>query len=290
MRKPLNLVAGLRKYAQHRSDSFSRMFLAILVAVGLIVLLTACSSPNSTKTYAVTPASTPPVVTSQPATALSTPLSATSQTPVVTSQPPPASGSPPSVPGGTSAIVPSLPAMSGKLVVSSSVVKEGGDLGDKYTGNGVVSGIVPEALSLPLSWTGAPAGTKSFAVIISHMRGGNDEGIFFVVYNIPGTATGIPEGMKPGTNDPAIGTIGRNDQVDRYRPPGATGATYYESPGGGTAGTYKYTVFVYALSDMPKVQNDPNSVDAAILRKAMDGITLDAASLNFNVVFRGLPK
>jgi hypothetical protein len=166
--------------------------------------------------------------------------------------------------------------MSGKFIVTSPVVKDGGTLGDAYTCNITTAATPGVPKSLPLTWTGAPAGTKSFAVIINHIRGGGDEGIFFMVYKIPGTATGIPENLADNFADPKIGTLGRNDQ----------GTTVYEAPCGGGSGTFKYTVVVYALSTTPEVLDDPKAVDAAALRSAMKNITLDAGTMSFNVIIK----
>ena len=164
--------------------------------------------------------------------------------------------------------------MSGKLLVTSSVVKEDGILPDLYNCNGLTAStpIVPK--SLPLSWTGAPAATKSFVVLITHIRGGGDEGIFFVVYNIPGTSTGLPAGIADNTVDPKIGTVGNNDKL----------ATSYSPPCGGGTGTFKYTVIVYAVSKTLDGLKDPTAADAATVRDAMTGSILDAGALNFNVV------
>jgi len=165
--------------------------------------------------------------------------------------------------------------MSGKMVVTSTAVTNG-VIADAYSCVGVTAGTVKVPKSLPLSWTGAPAGTKSFAVIISTIRGGGDEGIFFTVYNIPGTATGLPENLTDNLADPKIGTIGLNDQ----------GTTVLEPPCGGGAGIFKYTVTLYALSTTPEVLDNPKSVNAAALRSAMKTITLDAAALSFTVTIK----
>ena len=224
----------------------------------------------------------PPPAASQPAASPKPPAPSSSAPAAGGVQPPPAAGgaAPPPA-GGAAAPAPSdgaapapLPAMSGKLLVTSSVVKENGILPDLYNCNGLTAStpIVPK--SLPLSWTGAPAATKSFVVLITHVRGGGDEGIFFVVYNIPGTSTGLPAGIADNTVDPKIGTVGNNDKL----------ATSYSPPCGGGTGTFKYTVIVYAVSKTLDGLKDPTAADAAAVRDAMTGSILDAGALNFNVV------
>ncbi len=218
----------------------------------------------------------PPPATSQPA-ASPKPPAPSSQPPPAVSQPPPAGGgaAPAPAPGGGASPVP-LPSMSGKLIVTSSVVKDGGILKDPYACNGASSGTDVSGKSLPLTWTGAPAGTKSFAVLITTIRGGGDEGVFLVVYNIPGTATGLPEGIAEDTVDPKIGTLGSNDHS----------ANAYQLPCGGGTGTFNYTVIVYALSKMPDKLTDPKAADATALRDAITGSILDAGSMTFDVILQ----
>jgi len=48
------------------------------------------------------------------------------------------------------------------LVLTSPEVKDGGILPTDYTGDGSSS-------TLPLSWEGAPEGTKSFVIIMHHV-------------------------------------------------------------------------------------------------------------------------
>ena len=223
----------------------------------------------------------PPPVASQPAASPKPPAPGSSAPAAGGAQPPPAAGGSAPPPAAGAGPAPSdgaapapLPAMSGKLLVTSSVVKENGILPDLYNCNGLTAStpIVPK--SLPLSWTGAPAATKSFVVLITHVRGGGDEGIFFVVYNIPGTSTGLPAGIADNTVDPKIGTVGNNDKL----------ATSYSPPCGGGTGTFKYTVIVYAVSKTLDGLKDPTAADAAAVRDAMTGSILDAGALNFNVV------
>ncbi len=223
----------------------------------------------------------PPPAASQPAASPKPPAPSSSAPAAGGAQPPPAAGGSAPPPAAGAGPAPSdgaapapLPAMSGKLLVTSSVVKENGILPDLYNCNGLTAStpIVPK--SLPLSWTGAPAATKSFVVLITHIRGGGDEGIFFVVYNIPGTSTGLPAGIADNTVDPKIGTVGNNDKL----------ATSYSPPCGGGTGTFKYTVIVYAVSKTLDGLKDPTAADAAAVRDAMTGSILDAGALNFNVV------
>jgi Raf kinase inhibitor-like YbhB/YbcL family protein len=83
---------------------------------------------------------------------------------------------------------------------------------------------VASATTAPLTvaWSGAPTGTKSFALVLDDpdaVPQPNTTFVHWITYNIPATATGIPA----GTNGPAIGV---NDGGAGYLgpcPPTGTG-------------------------------------------------------------------
>jgi Raf kinase inhibitor-like YbhB/YbcL family protein len=61
---------------------------------------------------------------------------------------------------------------------------------ERHTGDG-------EDVSPPLEWTGVPEGTKAFAVVMHDPDAPLVDGwTHWVAYNIPGDATGIPEGAE----------------------------------------------------------------------------------------------
>ena len=161
------------------------------------------------------------------------------------------------------------------MVLTSTAIVNG-NIGDVYNCIGVNDNIPGAPKTPPLSWTGAPAGTKSFAVILSGIKGGGDEGIMLVVYKIPPTSKGLPEGLKEGLADPQIGTLGLED----------SGNTGYRAPCGGSAGPWKKTFTLYALSAVPVLPDDPKSVDATTLRAAMEKIMLDTATLDFTLILK----
>jgi Raf kinase inhibitor-like YbhB/YbcL family protein len=126
----------------------------------------------------------------------------------------------------------------------------------------------PSAVNPPFSWTNAPRGTQSFVLALNgtdnHPNKGIDMEMFWVVYNIPGTATSVPQGLKPG--DQADGshqaTGGRN--IAGYRAPCA--------PAG--VGRLHYMFTLYALDTM---LNLPGGATEADVKKAMDGHILGAS-------------
>lgn len=83
-----------------------------------------------------------------------------------------------------------------ELVLSSPAIDHGGNLPAdlKCTRDG------GDGLSPPISWTGAPAGTESFAVIMHHYPRGRVEGVdipshYWLVWKFPRTRRSFPEAM-----------------------------------------------------------------------------------------------
>ena len=83
------------------------------------------------------------------------------------------------------------------FTLTSADVADGGRLPVEYTCDGKGS-------TLPLAWTGAPAGTKSFAVIMHHVASPDEIHWYWVLYNIPADVTLLPQSAS------GIGTLGNN--------------------------------------------------------------------------------
>ncbi len=145
---------------------------------------------------------------------------------------------------------------SGNLVLSSSVVKEGGALPTEFTGDG--AGVSP-----PLEWRGAPAGTKSFAVVMDHLAPGNDLKCYWTLWDIPATATSLPKNARD------LGTLGA----------GFKGQPGYEPPHSQGPGEKRYTIHLYALSAAPPLPAARN-VTRDTLLAAIKDLVLDSADLN----------
>ena len=92
--------------------------------------------------------------------------------------------------------------------VSSSAFAPNGSIPSRYTCEGA-------DISPPLEWTGAPDGTRSFALIVDDPDAPDPAKpqrvyVHWVVYNIPANTTrlvenaaqtGLPQGAKQGSND-----------------------------------------------------------------------------------------
>ena len=97
-----------------------------------------------------------------------------------------------------------------------------------------------EQVSPELKWTNVPAGTVSFVVNmldpdVSVMRGVETQP-HWIVWNIPGSATGLPEGVKAGADLPD-GSHQISASGPQYRGPGAAA----------NGPLHHYTFEVYAL-------------------------------------------
>ncbi len=75
-----------------------------------------------------------------------------------------------------------------EFVLTSSAFQDGERIPDRYTCKG-------EDLSPPLSWRGAPAGTKSFALIVEDPDAPGGTFVHWVIYNLPAALTELSEGV-----------------------------------------------------------------------------------------------
>ena len=160
------------------------------------------------------------------------------------------------------------PPRTGNFALRSPAIGSDDALPVEFTGDG-------ESASPPLAWSGAPTGTKSFAVIMHHI---DPEGLtkwYWTLYNIPSDVRSLPK------NAQGIGTLG-NNSIDRrlgYAPPHSKG------PGAKT-----YVLTVYALSAPVAISAPPSAVNRAVLLAAMKNLILDSAELKVVYTRTGEPR
>lgn len=140
----------------------------------------------------------------------------------------------------------------------SPEVSEGGALPNAYTCDGA-------GATLPLQWSRAPEGTKSYAVIMHHIPGEGDSHWYWVVYDIPNTYLSLG---KNATGPYALGNNSVNGRIE-YAPPCSKGG-----------GLKEYTYTVFALSAEPKITVSKTAVSRNVLLQAMSEITLAMSTLN----------
>ena len=134
-----------------------------------------------------------------------------------------------------------------------------------------------EQISPELKWTNVPVGTQSFVVNMLDpdvsIQRGTETQPHWIVWNIAGTATGLPEGVKGGAELP-----------DGMRQISASGPQY-RGPGAAANGPlHHYTFEVYALDTKidVTVSTDAQLVTAAVetrasVMKAIQGHVLGKA-------------
>ena len=126
---------------------------------------------------------------------------------------------------------------------------------------------VPNPVSPQLSWINAPAGTQSFVVVMhdpdTAPRKSLTDILHWMAFNIPATATSLPEGVA---NTPTLpdGTVQPNNFGGK---PGYMGM--------GSRGIYHhYTIELYALDE--KLSLGPDATRQQV-NAAMDGHILGKA-------------
>jgi Raf kinase inhibitor-like YbhB/YbcL family protein len=121
-----------------------------------------------------------------------------------------------------------------------------------------------------LQWSGAPAGTKSFALILDDYEARYADGfIHWVAYNIPATTTSLPE--NAGATEPDLAGGGRNAYNDFLR-------RRYDGPCPPEGPAHKYRFTVFAL-DLPSIDDAGTPLTWRKLRAIMKDHVLGQASL-----------
>ena len=141
-------------------------------------------------------------------------------------------------------------------------LKDGGELPIKYSCSNKPSGVSPK-----IDWMNAPRGTQSFAILLHdpepHLQKGLIDITHWLIYNIPATAMGLPEGVPNG--DMPDGT----KQLKNIR-----GFAGYFGPCAPPVLVHHYTFELYALDTKLDLGPDATRADAM---KAIDGHILGAA-------------
>ena len=139
----------------------------------------------------------------------------------------------------------------GQLKVTSAAFAAGGAIPVKYTSYG-------QSISPPVSWSGAPRGTRSVALIIEDPDASTPQPfIHWMIWNIPGSVSGLAEGKLPDG--------GRQGKL-MY-----VGKVGYFGPRPPAGGAHHYHVQVFALDQAPDAAD---GAERAALVAAMKGHVL----------------
>ena len=155
------------------------------------------------------------------------------------------------------------------LLMTTTAFEDGGVIPDKYT---MAAGA--NAVSPKLDWSQVPPGTQSFVLLMHDpepvlAKGSKMDITHWLVWNIPGTSTGLPEGVAAG--ELPDGTRQVSLRANAYMGPGAPPGPYHH-----------YTFELYALDTKLEVpQGTPQEAAATrtAVVNAMDGHVLGKAVL-----------
>ena len=146
------------------------------------------------------------------------------------------------------------------FTLTSAAFRDGAGIPVKYTCDGV-------DVSPPLSWSGAPAGTGGFALIVDDPDAPAGTWVHWVLYNLPATVFELPENIaKVESLDLDGARQGRND----FRRPGYGGPC----PPPGPAHRYFFKLYALAAPLTLKAGAQKRDVEAA-----MEGHVLATAQL-----------
>jgi Raf kinase inhibitor-like YbhB/YbcL family protein len=139
------------------------------------------------------------------------------------------------------------------MSVASAEIKEGATIANEQVFKGF--GCTGENVSPSLSWSGAPSGTKSFALTIYDPDAPTGSGWWhWVVFNIPAATTSLPKGAGDVKKKlmPSGAIQSRTDfGTDGYGGPCP--------PTGGKPHHYQITVFAVDVDKLPDAKNEAAS-------------------------------
>ena len=156
------------------------------------------------------------------------------------------------------------------LIMTTTAFEDGGVIPNKYTG-AAEGGM---AVSPELKWTQVPPGTQSFVLLFHDPepvlnKGSKMDITHWLVWNIPASSTGLPEGVMQG--ELPDGTRQVSLRFNGYMGPGAGPGPYHH-----------YTLELYALDtklDVPQGMPAQAADTRTAVFNAMDGHVLGKAVL-----------
>jgi len=154
------------------------------------------------------------------------------------------------------------------LLMTTSAFEDGGVIPAKY------SQVVAAPVSPEFKWSQVPPGTQSFVLVLHDAepvinKSAKMDATHWVVWNIPATSTGLPEGLPPG------------QLADGTRQIGVRGNAYF-APGAPPGPHHHYTFDLYALDIVLTVAQGTPSMDKLLetrvaVLNAMEGHVLGKA-------------
>jgi Raf kinase inhibitor-like YbhB/YbcL family protein len=154
------------------------------------------------------------------------------------------------------------------LIMTTTAWEDGAVIPDKYTQK------VPDAVSPELKWSQVPTGTQSFVLLMHDpepvlQKGSKMDITHWLIWNIPGTSTGLREGVAQGELPDGSRQVSLRSNA--YMGPGAPPGPYHH-----------YTFELYALDtklDVPQGEPQQAANTRMAVVNAMDGHVLGKAVL-----------
>ena len=156
------------------------------------------------------------------------------------------------------------PPAAAPMTLTTAAFADGAEIPLKYTQAG-------EQTSPALTWSNAPANTVSFVLHMHDLEVARnrttDDQVHWLVWNVPGSSTGLPQGVPQGAELP-----------DGSRQTSASGPVY-RGPGAPANGPmHHYTFEIFALDTKLDVQPAADAFETrTIVMKAMQGHILGKA-------------
>ncbi len=145
------------------------------------------------------------------------------------------------------------------MLLTSAAFDEGKTIPIKYSGQG-------DDLSPPLSWSGAPGGAKSFALIMEDPDAPMMTFTHWVIFNLPGDKTSLPENVAKVGELPDGSRQGKNSFQE----------TGYGGPMPPPGKAHRYYFKIFALDTVLNLKAGANKKE---LLAAMEGHILAEGQL-----------
>jgi hypothetical protein len=127
-------------------------------------------------------------------------------------------------------------------------------------------------VSPPLHWRNVPSGTRGFVVICQdHGAGNPPPWVHWLIYNIPGSATGLPENLPFDSREPMPAEVGETVHGDN-----GWGLPMYRGPAPPAGMLHHYHFVVYALD---AELNLPPGLTRAEVLEAIEGHVIGQGDL-----------
>lgn len=153
------------------------------------------------------------------------------------------------------------------IIVRSEVFEHNTDIPLRFSAYG--ANVSPD-----ISWSNLPAGTQQLALILDDPVFGMPPFVHWVAYNIPVTATGLPEGLSP---DAIVTHPGLEGMINGHNGTRRSGYFGPRPPNDGKVHTYNFRIYAldYAL-------NLPDGLNKDSLLEAMEGHIIATGLLTGN--------